>query len=106
MRIVRHTSTVVEKLVVIAEWGESDLVKLLDPNLPEHEGWILDWHQGYKFVLKRHRDYTVLIENWKEKKMSRTDQLNELTRLWNRLDDDQRKGVLRLLQVIVEEREG
>lgn len=61
MIIVRHTSMVVEKLVVLAEEGEPDLVKLLDPNLPEHEGWTLDWHKRGKFVLRRHRDYTVLV---------------------------------------------
>lgn len=34
-----------------------------------------------------------------------TDQLAELIRLWNRLNDGQREGVLRLLRIIVEEGE-
>lgn len=75
MKIVRRTSVVVEKLVVLAKWGEPDLVKLLDPNLPEHEGWELDWYRPrrrsadgeliYKFVLTRERDYTVLVDSEK-----------------------------------------
>lgn len=66
MKIIRHTSMIVEKLVILAEYGEPDLVRLLDPNHPEHEGWTLDWHNRFrghkhKFVLRRHRDYTVLV---------------------------------------------
>ena len=66
MKIIRHTSMVVEKLVVLAECGEPDLIKLLDPNLPEHEGWTLDWYRGNKFVLRRHRDCAVLVGSKKK----------------------------------------
>lgn len=60
MKVIKHSSVVVEKLIVLAEYGEPELIKLLDPNYPEHEGWTLDWYQGNKFVLRRERDYTVL----------------------------------------------
>lgn len=65
MKIIKHTSVVVERLVVLMEWGDSDWIRLLDPNHPEHEGWTLDWYKGNKFVLTRERDYTVIVGSQK-----------------------------------------
>lgn len=61
MKIIKRTSRIVEHLVILAEPGDPGLIKLIDSDHPEYEGWTLDWHKGNKFVLKREGDYTVLV---------------------------------------------
>jgi len=53
MRIRRRSQVIIETLIVHADAGDSDLLRLINPDHPEYEDWTLEWHRLYKFKLSR-----------------------------------------------------
>ena len=43
VEILKQSKVIIEYLVLLAEPGEPELLRLIDPSHPEYEGWTLNW---------------------------------------------------------------